>query len=42
MPPLERADVVSRVVAIPSGNHLVEMPYRMPALRAGVMVASAA
>jgi Bacterial membrane protein YfhO len=36
--PLERADVIFRAVAIPAGDHLVEMSYRTPGLRAGAMV----
>jgi len=36
--PLERADVVFRAVEIPAGDHVVEMRYRTPGLRAGAMV----
>jgi hypothetical protein len=36
--PLERADVVFRAVPIPEGDHVVDMHYRTPGLRAGAMV----
>ncbi len=36
--PLERADVVFRAVAIAEGDHVVEMRYRTPGLRAGALV----
>jgi len=35
---LERADVIFRAVAIPAGEHVVEMHYRTPGLRAGALV----
>jgi len=37
---LERADVVFRAVAIPEGDHVVEMHYRTPGLRTGAAIAS--
>ena len=39
--PLERADVVFRAVEIPPGDHVVEMRYRTPGLRAGALVSLA-
>ncbi|HEX7499749.1 MAG TPA: YfhO family protein, partial [Polyangia bacterium] len=36
--PLQRADVVFRAVPIPGGDHVVEMRYQTPGLRAGAMV----
>jgi hypothetical protein len=36
--PLERADVVFRAVPISEGDHVVEMRYQTPGLRAGMMV----
>jgi hypothetical protein len=35
---LERADVVFRAVAIPAGDHVVDMRYRTPGLRAGALL----
>jgi len=35
--PLERADVIFRAVAIPVGEHVVEMRYRTPGLCAGAL-----
>jgi hypothetical protein len=35
---LERADVIFRALAIPAGEHVVEMHYRTPGLRAGALV----
>ena len=35
---LQRADVVFRAVPIPGGDHVVEMRYQTPGLRAGAMV----
>jgi uncharacterized membrane protein YfhO len=37
--PIERADIVLRAVAIPSGAHRVEMLYRTPGLRLGAALA---
>jgi hypothetical protein len=36
--PLERADAIFRAVAIPAGDHVVEMHYRTPGLRSGALV----
>jgi hypothetical protein len=40
--PLERADVLLRAVAIGPGPHRVELIYRTPLLRAGVLVSALA
>jgi hypothetical protein len=37
--PIERADVVLRAVAVPAGEHRVEMHYRTPGLRLGAWLA---
>jgi hypothetical protein len=39
--PIERADVILRAVALPEGEHRVEMHYRTPGLRTGAVLATA-
>jgi len=36
--PIERAEVIFRAVAVTAGEHTVEMRYRTPGLRAGLLV----
>ena len=36
--PIERADTLFRAVAIPPGDHRVEMRYRTPGLRTGAVI----
>ncbi|MSP62138.1 MAG: hypothetical protein EXR72_17750 [Myxococcales bacterium] len=39
---IERAEVVARAVAVPTGEHLISLRYRTPGLRAGLAVSGLA